>query len=46
MSFPAETKVAELRARFEGREAIYVEQGAVRVRVSDICWDASVVSNK
>lgn len=40
MYFPAETKVAELRARFEGREAIYVEQGAVRVRVSDICWDA------
>jgi hypothetical protein len=40
MPFPAETKVTELRARFEGREAIYVEQGAVRVRVSDICWDA------
>jgi len=36
MSFPAETKVTELRARFEGREAIYVEQGAMRVRVSDM----------
>jgi hypothetical protein len=40
MSFPAETKVVELRRRFEGKEAIYVEQGALRVRVSDICWDA------
>jgi hypothetical protein len=39
MSFPADSKVAELRAWFEGREAIYVEQGAVRVRVSDIRWD-------
>jgi hypothetical protein len=41
MPFPAETRVAELQARFEGREAIYVEQGALRVRVGDICWDAA-----
>jgi hypothetical protein len=43
MPCPAETKVAELRARFEGKEAIYIEQGAVRVRVSDICWDACIL---
>lgn len=39
MPFPAAARVEELRERFEGREAIYVEKGAVRVRVSDIRWD-------
>jgi hypothetical protein len=40
MPFSAEIKVEELRARLEGREGIYVEKGAVRVRVSNIGWDA------
>jgi len=35
MSFEA------MQAQFEGREAIYVEQGALRVRVSDISWDTA-----
>lgn len=41
MPFPAETRVAELRARFEGREAIYVEKGAIRVRISNMGWDGA-----
>ena len=40
-AFPAETRVVELRARFEGREAIYVEKGALRVRISNIGWDGA-----
>jgi hypothetical protein len=39
MPFPAEERVEELRKRFEGKEAIYVEKGALRVRVSDMRWD-------
>jgi hypothetical protein len=35
MSFEA------MQAQFEGREAIYVEQGALRVRISDISWDTA-----
>jgi hypothetical protein len=41
MPVPTETKAKELQARFEGREAIYVEKGAVRVRISDIRWDTA-----
>ena len=33
--------MVELRARFEGREAIYVEKGALRVRISNIGWDGA-----
>jgi hypothetical protein len=36
-----EVRVEQLRARFEGREAIYVEKGALRVRVSDIRGDVA-----
>jgi hypothetical protein len=43
MPFPAETRVAELRARFEDKEAIYVEKGAIRVRISNICWDGATL---
>ena len=39
MSFPNETKVDQLRRLFEGREAIYVEKGALRVKVTDISAD-------
>ena len=39
MSFPNETKVEQLRRLFEGREAIYVEKGALRVKVTDISAD-------
>jgi hypothetical protein len=41
MPFPAAARVEELRERFEGREAIYVEKGAVRVLISDIRWDTA-----
>ena len=40
MPFSAEIKMEEFRARCEGREGIYVEKGAVCVRVSNIGWDA------
>ena len=40
MPSPNEAIVEQLRARFEGREAIYVEKGALRVRVSEISGDA------
>ena len=36
MSLPNDAKVEELRDLFEGREAIYVENGALRVKVTDI----------
>jgi hypothetical protein len=41
MLVPDEARVEQLRARFEGREAIYVEKGALRVRVSDIRGDTA-----
>lgn len=41
MPSPNEAIVEQLRARFEGREAIYVENGALRVRVSEISGDAT-----
>ena len=41
MLVPDEARVEQLRARFEGREAIYVEKGALRMRVSDIRGDTS-----
>jgi hypothetical protein len=41
MPSPNEAIVEQLRARFEGREAIYVEKGALRVRVSEISGDAT-----
>ena len=41
MPFPAAARVEELRERFESREAIYVEKGAVHVRISDIRWDTA-----
>jgi hypothetical protein len=41
MLVPDEAIVELLRARFEGREAIYVEKGALRVRVSDIRGDTA-----
>ena len=41
MLVPDEVRVEQLRARFEGREAIYVEKGALRVRVSDIRGDVT-----
>lgn len=34
--------VARLRANFEGREAIYIEKGALRVRVLNIWVDLSI----
>jgi hypothetical protein len=39
MCIPIETKVEQLRGLFEGREAIYVEKGALHVRVGDIRRD-------
>ena len=36
MSLSNETKVEQVRGLFEGREAIYVEKGALRVKVSDV----------
>lgn len=33
--------IQEVRSRFEGREAIYLEKGAIRVRVSNIRGSAS-----
>jgi hypothetical protein len=39
MCVPIETKVEQLRGLFEGREAIYVEKGALNVRVGDIRRD-------
>src|ERR1700674_2927507 len=36
-----QTKVEQLRRLFEGREAIYVEKGALRVKVSDIRGDGT-----
>jgi hypothetical protein len=41
MSRPNETKVEQLRGLFEGREAIYVEKGALRVKVSSIRADVT-----
>jgi hypothetical protein len=41
MSLPNETRVEQVRRLFEGREAIYVEKGALRVKVSDIRGDAA-----
>ena len=40
---PSDTSplIQEVRALFEGRDAIYLEKGAVRVRVSNICGSAS-----
>lgn len=36
MDFKHASNCEELRTRFEGREAIYVEKGALRVRVNNI----------
>ena len=36
MPFSNKERVEELRARFEGKEAIYIEKGALRVRVFNI----------
>lgn len=33
--------IQEVQTLFEGREAIYIEKGAIRVRVSNICGSAS-----
>ncbi len=44
MLVPDEARVEQLRARFEGREAIYVEKGALRMRVSDIRGGATQLS--
>jgi hypothetical protein len=41
MSLPNETRVEQVRRLFEGREAIYVEKGALRVKVSDIRGDVA-----
>jgi|HubBroStandDraft_6_1064221.scaffolds.fasta_scaffold780549_1 hypothetical protein len=41
MLVPDEPRVEPLRARFEGREAIYVEKGALRMRVSDLRGDTT-----
>jgi hypothetical protein len=41
MLVPDEVRVEQLRVRFEGREAIYVEKGALRVRVGDIRGDVA-----
>ena len=41
MLVPDEARVEQLRARFEGREAIYVEKGALRMRVSDLRGDTT-----
>lgn len=41
MSLSNEKRVEQLRDRFEGREAIYVEKGALRVKVTDIRGDAA-----
>jgi hypothetical protein len=44
MLVPDEARVEQLRAQFEGREGIYVEKGALRVRVSEIHGDAAQLS--
>ncbi|SRR6266849_5923124 len=44
MSLPNETKVEQVRRLFEGREAIYVEKGALRVKVSDVRGDVARLS--
>lgn len=41
MSLPNETKVEQVRGLFEGRDAIYVEKGALRVKVSDVQGDVA-----
>lgn len=41
MSRPNETKVEQLRGLFEGREAIYVEKSALRLKVSGIRVDVA-----
>jgi hypothetical protein len=41
MSLPNETKVEQVRGLFEGREVIYVEKGALRVKVSDVRGDVA-----
>ncbi len=41
MSLPNETKVKQVRGLFEGRESIYVEKGALRVKVSDVRGDVA-----
>jgi hypothetical protein len=41
MSLRNETKVEQVRGLFEGREAIYVEKGALRVKVSDVRGDVA-----
>jgi len=41
MLVPDEARVEQLRARFEGKEAIYIEKGALRMRVSDVRGDTT-----
>ena len=41
MPVPNEARVEQVRGLFEGREAIYVEKGALRVKVSDVRGDVS-----
>ncbi|MHB8501774.1 MAG: hypothetical protein ACYDCG_16985 [Candidatus Acidiferrales bacterium] len=41
MSLQNETKVEQVRGLFEGREAIYIEKGALRVKVSNIRGDVA-----
>jgi hypothetical protein len=36
MSLPNESRVEQLRSLFEGKEAIYIEKGALHVKVSNI----------
>jgi len=44
MTVPAapEAAVQKLRGNFEGRGAIYIEKGALHVRVSNIRWDTAL----
>jgi hypothetical protein len=44
MSLPNETKLEQVRGLFGGRQAIYVEKGALRVKVSDVRGDVARLS--
>ena len=41
MLLPDEARVEQLRTLFEGKEAIYIEKGALRMRVSDVRGDTT-----
>ena len=42
VSAAQDAALQQLRKNFEGREAIYIEKGALHVRVSNIRWDTAL----